>query len=572
MSDGPASAAPPPGGTSASAAPDADEHAGIPEEMRSASTEVAVVEESDAQVAVQVARMRTENARLRGEARRALAESQRYQRELERFKKSTSYVLGSMLVAAAKSPRRLLLLPRDVWRLWRLRRARRSVRAPVAPPARAARTELLDYEAARLLLPRVSVRADRPFAIAGALSRATSNAWSPYAAVTRVTPHNAADLLRDIDPDVVILESASAGPGEDWSHLGSPAAVDREAAALELIEAARERGRPVVLLRNTSPAHTVFLADLARRCDLVLDGPGSRRSDHVWHVGTDLAAWRLASEGGTAAVALTPGASAHGLAPSGSGPAQRDLAAALERELRARGVDIVSPVPGHASRESARDAIAAARIGIAQPVSAGHSVVGADPRSLAILAAGLPLLTGPDEDLLRILGDAAALAHVTAAPTRVADAVAAALAGAGPHDVAALSRRLTLVDSVPVRLGWLARELQIPVRPESVWDVTALFRTLEVDLVLAQSWLPREIIVDDPTDAERDALTAAGISVIRLSGTLTDEEAAQASSSPFVATDVDVTDPDALLGLLAEITATGRHDTASPSGRMRRRS
>lgn len=559
---------------------------GIPEEMQSggrtpddaAAPGATVVDEPE--VALQVARMRTENARLRGELRRSQAQMQRAQRDLERFQKSTSYVVGSMLVAAAKSPRRLLLLPRDLWRVWRLRKARRRQRLTTpAAPSRASRQELLDFEAARLLLPRVSARVDRPFAVAGALSDATAAAWAPYAAVTRLMPHSAAELVRDVDPDVVVIESAAGRPGEDWAHLGNPAAVDREAAALALIDAARERGRPVVLVRNTAPGHTVFLRDIAARCDLVVDGPGSRVSDHVWHVGTDLAAWHVdgarSSVDDCAAVLAGPDplSAAGALAPLGARPADRALAKALSQALAERGLTVDSPRPGHPGRDTLRHVLAHARVGIAQPLSAPRGIVGADPRTLGLLAAGLPIVTGPDDDLMDLLGDAREMAYVAATP----DDAAAALTGALERSNADLApppellRNLVLHDAVPVRLGFLTGQLGLPVRPEAVWDVTAVFDSLDVDAILAQRWRPREVLTESATDLQREALKDASISLVTIPDltALSDDDIAQAATSPFVAIGVRAEDPQGVLDLLGA-TVTGSQIDSGPA-RMRAR-
>lgn len=562
--------------------------AGIPEEMQAEERRPDDLEGSapgvdataEPEVALQVARMRTENARLRGELRRTQAQAQRAHRDVERVRTSTSYVIGAMLVAAAKDPRRLILLPRDMWRLWRLRKARRrrGLTTPAAP-SRASRQELLDFEAARLLLPRVSSRADRPFAIAGALSSSTALAWAPYAAVTRLMPHNAADLVRDVDPDIVVIESAAGRPDEDWAHLGNPAAVDREAAALALIDAARERGRPVVLLRNTAPGHTVFLRDLAARCDLVVDGPGSRPSEHVWHVGTDLAAWHVGGARRTEAPAaallgpLAPAKSGSVLAPAGARPADRALAEALARALADSGIGVQAPRPGHPGRDAVRGVVVGARIGIAQPLSAPRGIVGADPRTLGLLAAGLPVVTGPDADLVDLLGEASDMACVASTPDAAAGTLAAALRRSDEDAPPELLRAMVLRDSVPVRLGFLAGQLGLPVRPEAVWDVTAVFDTLDVDAILSQRWRPREVLAAAATDAQRDAFAAERISLVTIPGleSLDDDDVAQAASSPLVAIGVRADDPQGILDLLSQ-AVTGPDGTASAgTARMRGR-
>ena len=105
-------------------------------------------------------------ARLMAELRQAQARADRAERELERTRRSASYVVGNMLVRAAKDPRRLLALPRDLWRVWRLRKSRRTSPGSTATPIRT--REVLDLDAARLLIPRIAaVSPGRGLSIAG---------------------------------------------------------------------------------------------------------------------------------------------------------------------------------------------------------------------------------------------------------------------------------------------------------------------------------------------------------------------------------------------------------------------
>ena len=129
------------------------------------------------------------------------------------------------------------LLPRDLWRVWRLRKARRTTGRSIAPGVQP--REILDRDATRLLLPRLSaVPAGRRLTIAGALSAATAREWGPYAAVSMALPQDGTALIEAIDPDIVVIDSAAALPGETWSHLGNPAAIDRLLAAGAMVDAA----------------------------------------------------------------------------------------------------------------------------------------------------------------------------------------------------------------------------------------------------------------------------------------------------------------------------------------------
>ena len=86
----------------------------------------------------------TSGARMMSELRQAQARADRAERELDRTKRSAAYVVGDLLVQAAKDPRRLLMLPRDLWRTWRLRRSWSAPRRPgVCRRARRPRSSLL---------------------------------------------------------------------------------------------------------------------------------------------------------------------------------------------------------------------------------------------------------------------------------------------------------------------------------------------------------------------------------------------------------------------------------------------
>ena len=63
---------------------------------------------------------------------------------------------------------------------------------------------------------------------------------------------DAALVLDTADVDLVIVDAAAGAPGGPWAYLGVPGVPDRERALLGLMEVARGRNRPVVLL-GTSP-------------------------------------------------------------------------------------------------------------------------------------------------------------------------------------------------------------------------------------------------------------------------------------------------------------------------------
>ena len=88
--------------------------------------------------------------------------------------------------------------------------------------------------------------------------------------VVALLPHDAAALVKAAAPDVVVVESAAAMPGEAWATLGTPAG----AALGQVLDAAlarcRRRGIPTVLWWTT-PGHLApELAPVAERSDAVV--------------------------------------------------------------------------------------------------------------------------------------------------------------------------------------------------------------------------------------------------------------------------------------------------------------
>lgn len=473
----------------------------------------------------------TSGARLMSELRQAQARADRAERELDRTKRSAAYVVGDLLVRAAKDPRRLVLLPRDLWRTWRLRRGRRS--AP-RPAAQARTRDVLDLDAARLLVPRIAtVPATKGMSIAGAIGSATARGWSPYAAVSTALPHEAAALVEAIDPDIVIIDTSAGLPGQSWSHLGSPAAVDRLLAAGALVDAAHSLGRPAVLLRMTSPAHTAYLDALARRCDLVVDGPGAARRS-AWHPGIDPLAGSPLPDDLALLVLTPPGESISEV--SRSAP---------------HSVSIDPALPGDIAWARA---LAASSGLLADPVAPG--ILGAALTSVAALAAGRRVLAPGDGNLARLVSpwEAARTSVVTTTdPDALGD-----LARLGPLPLSEDEWRgafaaVLLGASAPVQLTILAERLGIPARPRSCWDLALLADAdTDPDRVLAQSWRPRELVVTGELSGRaRSTLEEAGIRVVSVAEGAPIDPVLLGIESPYLARQADMRNPHDLLDLLA---------------------
>lgn len=475
----------------------------------------------------------TSGARLMGELRQAQARADRAERELERTRRTAAYVVGDHLVRAAKDPRRLPALPRDLWRTWRLRRARRT--APAAAPART--RAVVDLDAARLLVPRMAtVAAGRGLSIAGALGSATQRAWSPYAAVSSALPHEGAAVVEAVDPDIVVIDTSAALVGESWAHLGNPAAVDRLLAAGALVDAAHALGRPVVLLRMTPASHTAFLDDLARRCDLVLEGPGATvtRSPAHWHPGID----PLASVTDPEGPGLLLPADTDGLIDMVAGAAPR----------------LVSRDPSLPPDLSWARALGGATGLLDSPLAPG--LRGAGLPAVTALAAGRRVLAPGDRDLEALLG-VRPLAR-SAAYTGIDVAELTAWAAEGPRPLDAQEHQaafaaVLLGASAPVQLTLLAERLGILTRPRSCWDVALIADDdFDPDRILEQSWRPKEIVLRAPvSDRTRSSLGEAGIDVIPVAPGEGVDPALLGLASPYVAAQIDLRNPHDLVDLLA---------------------
>ena len=474
-------------------------------------------------------------ARLVAELRQAQARADRAERELARTRQSAAYVVGGLMVRAAKEPRRLLTLPRDLWRVWRMRRHRKPAPRPAASPARA--REAVDRDATRLLVPRIaSVPPGRGLSIAGALSQETVRAWSPYAAVSAALPHEAVALVETIDPDIVVIDTSAALPGQAWSYLGDPSAVDRLLAAGALVDAAHALGRPVVLLRMTPPSHTAFLDGLAARCDLVLDGPGSSRRV-PWHPGIDPLDTVPSAPTPTLLCAVRDG---------NDDAATRAIAAAAARTIRL-DASLPEDVAWHR-------ALSAATGVLVETTRSG--LLGASSPGLSALASGRRLLAPGDHDLTDMLESwPAARDALLAQPDPDALMLAAARGpealSAGEHHAAFAA--ILLGASAPVQLTDLARRLGVHARPRACWDI-ALVADADVDpaRVLAQVWRPREVVIDSPmSDRARVALHEAGVEVIVVEGAGDLDIARLGLASPYVANQVDLRNSHDLIDLLA---------------------
>jgi hypothetical protein len=162
---------------------------------------------------------------------------------------STSLRVGRAVTDAARKPGKgVVALPRELYRMWRHRGAPNIVTSVDARerPMFSARDE------DRLIAGSPLGVLEKGVIVAGVLGPAATETLGRAAHVVPLMPHDASLLLDTADVDLVIVDAAAGAPGGPWAYLGVPGVPDRERALLGLMEVARGRGRPLVLL-GTSP-------------------------------------------------------------------------------------------------------------------------------------------------------------------------------------------------------------------------------------------------------------------------------------------------------------------------------
>jgi hypothetical protein len=162
---------------------------------------------------------------------------------------STSLRVGRAVTDAARKPGKgVVALPRELFRMWRHRGAPNVVTSVDARerPMFSARDE------DRLIAGSPLGVLEKGVIVAGVLGPDATESLARTAHVVPLMPHDAALLLDTADVDLVIVDAAAGAAGGPWAYLGVPGVPDRERALLGLMEVARGRGRPLVLL-GTSP-------------------------------------------------------------------------------------------------------------------------------------------------------------------------------------------------------------------------------------------------------------------------------------------------------------------------------
>lgn len=210
--------------------------------------------------------------------------------ELDTLRNSFAFRLGSLLVAAVRSPRGLLLLPlglaglgKALWpRVWRRMRRMLAGQTGDGRPDLGPDVQLTSEAAAWLerqsgqeaSVERLRAGADLAARLpeqAARLRVATimdEFSFSAYRHCCEMLPLNAAQWQLEVEefsPHLLLVESAWKGQDESWSRKVYP--LSRE--LVELVAWCRERGIPTVFWNKEDPVHLSVFMKTARQFDFV---------------------------------------------------------------------------------------------------------------------------------------------------------------------------------------------------------------------------------------------------------------------------------------------------------------
>jgi hypothetical protein len=525
-------------------------------EQARAQAEQSRADAEAAKANAELARVETEAAQQ--EADELRREAARLRAEVDRIAGSTSFLLGHRLVETARHPGNAPGLPVDLVRIWRRRGQAKDGATATAPTNRPPPPAARPPEPGAGPTPITAVRPagedeQRRFVahlafearprvrpvIAGILTDATAGALQVDAVVNRLTPNDARLVIERTEPDLVLVETAAFGAGRPWSYTGDPAATDRSARLLEVIDVARSLGGSAVLIRDARQPAAAGLIPLESRFDLVLDAQGTVGHDVGWSRGVQLARFHP--------LGRPPSPDPRPLFVGGVSPRQPAALRAFSAEtisaVASLGLDVladpggpidhVEPIAGEgairADRLSWEDAARVYRaraIGLANPVSVPDAVTVIEPGILEQLACGMRIVSGPHLSLAAAFGGDVQFVRE---PGEAVAVMREALRQPAPSplEMRSLLRALFEGHATPVMLSALTRRFPSMPDPLSGRRVTAvvvgdrLDRGVVIESLVHQSHRPAEVLLGGDGEwsaAERSALEAANIPSRALEG------------------------------------------------------
>lgn len=260
-------------------------------QTRSSKGQKSVLEAAELRLRVaddQLAALRLAQQRLERKAEVREVRMQAMQRRLaamsernERIVGSTTHRVGNALVSAARSPSRALHLPMELWAIYRDARSRRAAK-PGDAKARAealpgATAEAPSGRSTTVAPPALPLAASRipPFPalpsdlkqvkVAAVMDEFTFHSFAPECQLISLSPQNWEAELDGFAPDLVFIESAWRGAGEQWTQKVS----NPSAEIMGVIAWCVRAGVPSVFWNKEDPVHFGSFQHIARAVDHV---------------------------------------------------------------------------------------------------------------------------------------------------------------------------------------------------------------------------------------------------------------------------------------------------------------
>jgi Glycosyl transferases group 1/DUF based on E. rectale Gene description (DUF3880) len=170
-----------------------------------------------------------------------------HERRVEALRNSAQYRVGELVIASARSPRRLVRLPVDLWRL----RKQLLAQHRVDP------------------LPPTDIRPSRDVVVATILDEFSNQALAPEWDQHPLTSGSAAEQFAAIRPAMLFVESAWEGNGGAFRYDLAHYAKRPRSGFREVLAAAAKAGVPTVFWNKEDPVHFDEFADAAARFDWI---------------------------------------------------------------------------------------------------------------------------------------------------------------------------------------------------------------------------------------------------------------------------------------------------------------
>lgn len=186
-------------------------------------------------------------------------------RRVESLRNSAQYRVGELVIAAARSPRRLARLPVDLWRLRKELLATHRITPPPPsshPPARDVR-------------------------VATILDEFSHRAFSPEWNQMALTTSAADEQLVTTRPDLLFVESAWEGNGGAFRYDLSHYATRQHSPLRDILGAATRAGIPTVFWSKEDPVHFDTFLAAAGAFDWIFTSDAERIEAYRRRLGTD---------------------------------------------------------------------------------------------------------------------------------------------------------------------------------------------------------------------------------------------------------------------------------------------